>query len=80
MPRKLDSFPEQPQRRYDWNTLLDGQPWELMKGEDFDSKPSTIRANAQLQARKRGGRVRTRHLKDNGRESVVLQFVRDGSQ
>jgi hypothetical protein len=72
MPTKLETFPKLPsQARHDWDLLLDGSIWELKRGEDFDGKPKTFIANARLQARKRGGGVRTRLLEG---ETVVLQF------
>jgi hypothetical protein len=77
MARRLDSFPTQHGSRYPWDEWLDGNPWELIPGEDFASKSSTLRANAQLQAKKRNGRTRSRAVVNDGREAVVIQFVRD---
>jgi hypothetical protein len=77
MARRLDSFPAQTGSRYPWDEWLDGNPWELVPGEDFASKSSTLRANAQIQAKKRNGRTRSRTVVNNGREAVVIQFVRD---
>jgi hypothetical protein len=73
--RILDSFPAIPsQSRHPWNEWLDGQVWQLEQGEDFGAKSKTFVANARSQAKKRGGKVRTRFLIEGGRESVVLQF------
>jgi hypothetical protein len=77
MARRLDSFPVQAGSRYPWDEWLDGDAWELVPGEDFQSKPTTLRSNAQLQAKKRNGRMRSRLVTNNGREVVVIQFVRD---
>jgi hypothetical protein len=74
MARKLERFPAAATSRYPWDDLLDGDPWELVYGEDFKSKPSTLIANARLQAKKRGGNVRTRILQNGDRESIVIQF------
>jgi hypothetical protein len=77
MARQLEAFPERPSTaRYPWDQWLDGHPWELIRGEDFQAKPGTFRTNAQTQAKKRGGRVRSRALDVNGREAVVIQFQR----
>jgi hypothetical protein len=76
MARRLDSFPTTGSR-YPWDEWLDGNPWELIPGEDFSSKSSTLRANAQVQAKKRNGRTRSRAVVNDGRETVVIQFVRD---
>jgi hypothetical protein len=79
MPRKLDRFPSAATARYPWDQLLDGDPWELVAGEDFAAKPSTFIANARGQAKRRGGVLRTRLLQNgHGRTSVVIQF-RSGS-
>jgi len=76
MAKKLEKFPDRGKARYPWSEWLDGDPWELTKGEDFQCKPSTLRANAQTQAKKRNGRVRTAQATENGRQTVVLQFQR----
>lgn len=74
MSRKLERFPAAATARYPWDELLDGEVWELVSGEDFSSKPTTIIANARLQAKRRGGTVRTRLFQNGDRASVVLQF------
>jgi hypothetical protein len=75
MARKLEDFPSRPSTaRYPWDEWLDGSPWELVRGDDFQAKPTTFRANAQTQAKKRGGRVRSRAIDVDGREAVVIQF------
>jgi hypothetical protein len=78
MPTKLDSFPAAPgQGRYDWNQLLDGSPWELVAGNDFNGKPTTFATNARQQGIKRGGRVRVRHFQKEEPQRVVIQFLKD---
>jgi hypothetical protein len=76
MPRKLDRFPAMATSRYPWDELLDGDPWELVQGEDFKAKPTTFIANARVQAKRRGGTVRTRLLLNGDRPSIVIQFRR----
>jgi hypothetical protein len=76
MPRKLERFPSAATSRYPWDELLDGDPWELVAGEDFAAKPTTLIANARSQAKRRGGTVRTRLLQNGDRASVVIQFRR----
>jgi hypothetical protein len=81
MPRKLERFPAAASSRYPWDELLDGDPWELLGGEDFASKPSTFIANARAQAKRRGGTVRTRTLVDGDTTKVVVQYLsREGSR
>lgn len=74
MPRKLERFPAPATSRYPWDELLDGEPWELVSGEDFTAKPTTLVANARAQAKRRGGSVRTRLLQNGDRASIVIQF------
>jgi hypothetical protein len=72
MPSKLETFPAYTsQARHDWPQLLNGDIWQLRRGEDFKGKAKTFIQNARAQARRRGGSVRTRLLDE---ENVVLQF------
>ena len=74
MARKLDEFPAVPGQRYDWNGLLNGEVWQLFKGEDYTAKTMTLVATARAQAKKRSGSLKTRLVTDGEHESVVLQF------
>jgi hypothetical protein len=75
--RRLDRFPAPATSRYPWDELLDGSPWELVRGEDFESTPTTFIANARSQAKRRGGTVRSRRLDEDDRNVVVIQFMAD---
>ena len=74
MARQLDSFPALPARQYPWEEWLDGRVWQLTKGEDYNSRATTVIANARLQAKRRGGSLRTRLLKHEDGEQIVVQF------
>jgi len=75
-PTRLTEFPGSPgQGRYNWDELLDGSPWELVAGTDFNGKPATFATNARHQAMKRGGRARLRHFREEDPERLVLQFI-----
>ncbi len=76
MARRLDAFPAPTGARYPWEEWLDGGVWELVRGADFTSKPSTFRATVQTQAKKRGGRARSKAVTVDGRDAVVIQFQR----
>lgn len=76
MARRLETFPAATGARYPWDEWLDGAAWQLVRGDDFHAKTSTLRANAQIQAKKRGGRVRTKAVEQDGREAIVIQFQR----
>jgi hypothetical protein len=73
--RRLERFPVAASARYPWDEVLNGDPWELLRGEDFTSKPSTLIANARVQAKRRGGTIRTRTLIEGDKTAVVLQYV-----
>ena len=75
MARRLDTFPRaQGHAKYPWDEWMDGSPWELVRGEDFDAKLPTLLSSARTQAKRRGGVVRTRTLTDGDRARLVLQF------
>ena len=76
MARKLDSFPTAAGSRYPWDEWLDGSVWQLVHGDDYTAKTATFRSIASMQAKKRGGRIRTRAQEAEGREAVVIQFER----
>jgi len=79
--RKLEAWPPSASHsRYPWNQVLDGDPWELIQGEDFDAKPATFIANARAQAKRRGGTVRTRTIAEGDRTAVVLQYRAGSAQ
>lgn len=72
----VPSFPEAPLGlgRYPWEEWLDGGIWKLKQGEDFQAKLQTFRSNAGTQAKKRGGKLRTRTLKEEDGEYLVIWF------
>jgi len=74
MAERLSSFPAATGARYPWDEWLDGSPWALTQGQDFDAKPATVISNARIQAEKRGGTVRTRMLDEGGRVVVVIEY------
>lgn len=80
MARKLDAFPGLSTRRYPWEEWLNGEVWQLFPDEDFAAKTRTIVAGARTRAKRMGGTVRTRLLQgEDGRESIVLQFIRSAT-
>lgn len=77
MAVKLEHFPAAGSSRYPWDEWLNGDVWQLFKGDDYAARDETLLSNARNQARRRDGKVRTRKLNDDGKQSVVVQFVRD---
>lgn len=77
MARKLPRFPDEllsrTTQRYPWDEWLDGDVWELTKGEDYTIKTKSIRTTAQQAAREKGGRAKCAEA-DNG-DKLILQFV-----
>ncbi|MHB8742553.1 MAG: hypothetical protein ACYC9L_05445 [Sulfuricaulis sp.] len=70
MARKTSTYEfKRAKGRYPWDEWLDGNIWELLKGEDFTSIES-FRSSAQTQAKKMGGRVRT----ETDGDKLHLQF------
>lgn len=82
MAQRVEAFPELTQSRYPWGEWLDGSVWELVIGDDFKGKPSTFRSVALAQAKKRGGRVRTRFIRgQNGAsDRMYIQYMADDSR
>jgi hypothetical protein len=76
MATTLETFPRLATQMYPWDEWLDGRVWQLTRGEDYKSKTSTFMANARLQAKRRGGTLRTSARDNAGRESLVIQFRR----
>lgn len=72
MATTLESFDFTDGRgKHNWDLWLDGQIWRLTKGEDFDSKPSSLRASAAKQADNRNKDLR---FNVDG-DTVVLQAI-----
>ena len=56
MAQVLEAFPA---REYNWDEWLDGEPRVLIRGEDFDTDPASMRVTVYRAATRRGQRVRT---------------------
>lgn len=76
MARKIEQFPLAASVRYPWDEYLDGSIWELVRGEDYTAKTQTFLGNARSRAKRLGGTLRTRALRKNDSEVVVIQFHR----
>jgi hypothetical protein len=72
MAKKLESFPRGP--LYDWDQWLDGSPWLLTRGEDFEIDIPSMRAAASRAAKARGLRVRTSAVEaSDGQSALAVQ-------
>jgi hypothetical protein len=67
---KSFSFTRQSNAKFDWKKILDGQIWKLVRGEDFQCKPMTVRSLASKAAKLIGKRVHV-SVEDDG--SVIVQ-------
>ena len=77
MARKVDEFPVGGRSNYPWGEWMDGGVWELTVGEDVKTNPRNFRVSANAQAKARGGKIRTKILKDEqGTERLYIQFFR----
>ena len=78
MARRVEVFPALGARsQYPWDEWLDGSAWELEVGVDFKANTRTFRSSAITQAKKRGGKIRTRMLRDDGRELFYVQYYEE---
>jgi len=58
--------------KYPWDIWLDGRPWRLTKGVDFQCLASSLRATAITQAFRRNKSMQTNCPDEN---TLVLQAV-----
>lgn len=63
---------KRPNRKYDWAKILNGEIWHLRKGTDFTIEDESMRAQAHVNAREKGVKVRT-SIVDDG--LVVQAYV-----
>ncbi len=78
MPKVLNEFEFKArsgfgEKIYDWESLLDGQIYQMVKGEDYDCKTLTVQAMARNQAAKRGLGIRVSAKVEDGHEQVTFQ-------
>jgi hypothetical protein len=85
MARELDSFDWGDgagggRPKYDWGRWLNGDIWEIRKGEDYDVPTENMRVNLHAKADQAGRKVRTRKVPkqtdpEHGKwEGLVFQF------
>ena len=76
MARRVDSFEDEPQRRYPWDEWTDGKIWEIRQGEDYDVPTENMRVNLHDRARGKAMVVKTRKVGDETWEGLRFQFTR----
>jgi len=60
-------------KKYPWEEWLNGETWELRGGRDFQTRGESFRAMAWQAAEQRGKRVKTRIVRDDEGESLVIR-------
>ena len=75
--KKAPEFKTAATAQYDWPTLLDGQPYELKKGEHFDCTVSTFTTLARARAGKAHKKIQ---ISANSETGVVILQARDMTQ
>src|SRR5688572_21749932 len=74
MAEKLDAFPQTAERTvYPLDEWLDGSPWKLVKGEDFEHSMQSMRSLLSGGAKARGMKLRTRSRTEEDKEALVVQ-------
>ena len=61
--------------KYDYDKILNGNPWRIKQGEDFDSKVESFISALGQQARKRGLKLVSAKESDS---VIVVQAVEKG--
>lgn len=78
MAKRLDSFPGKgpsSQRRYPWDEWIDGSPWQIRRGDDYDVPTENMRVNLHMKASSLSRKVRTKSFKDDPGEGLIFQFL-----
>jgi hypothetical protein len=65
---------------YPWHEWLNGDTWELRRGQHFEVPAERLRRNAWLTARRKGKKVRTRLVRDDAGEGLVVRAFEDGEE
>lgn len=72
-----DHIPSHGNNIYPWSKWLDGQVWKLVRGVDFQCKPTSMRMAAVYASNRRRGTVRFSVNKKS--DTVYLQFIPEKS-
>lgn len=76
MATKIEAFTDAPRRsKYPLDDWLDGGIWRLARGEDFEQSTTSMRSVLYTAAKRRGGSVMTRTIRDGDSEVLEVQFL-----
>lgn len=65
---------------YPWHEWLNGEVWDLRRGQHYEVPSERLRRNAWLMAHRKGKKVRTRLVRDDAGEGLVLRAYEDGEE
>lgn len=73
--RLVDGSPPPQRRRHDYNAILDGKTWELIRGEDYDCSTKSMRNMLYAEAANRKGTASIQPIaRKDGREGLHVTF------
>ena len=73
MAERLESYEFRGMKEYPWGDWCDGSIWKIVRGEDYNVLPSSMRAQLGVRASKLGMKVRTNQLQ----RVLVFQFYNE---
>ena len=74
--RLVENAPRPPRRRHPYDEMLDGNTWELVKGEDYHCTTKSFRNQIYSEAARRGGSASIQEaLTADDRECVLVTFI-----
>ena len=59
--------------KYPWDQWLNGKPWKLMRGKDFDRAADSLRASVSAAAKRRG--MTCRMTKPDDKTLIIQAFA-----
>lgn len=73
---QLDAMPPRRNCGIPWDRVLDGTPWKLVRGVDYDADEQAVAQRAWSAAKRRGVRVVVRYSREM--RHVCVQAVEEG--
>lgn len=65
---------------YPWDEWLNGETWELRRGQHYEGPGERLRRSAWTMASRRGKKLRTRLLRDDAGEGLLLRAYEEGEE
>lgn len=74
MAERIDNLDRSRPSLYPWGEWMDGAPWRIRRGEDFEVSPESMAAQIRMRASREGLGVYARCPDDN---TVEFQFSQE---